>query len=198
MTTNKYFEIAKKTTIDFVENRVSISSFKKTLKKLDRVEIYKDLEKINFKGVANYISAIAELDDQSTLESQWIVEIIKLFYCYFTNNYDSIYAKDLYKFLKLGLKKENKNPIKISFNKAIESYFKKEISNECLTYIANEFLNNLFFFKKEIEEDKELLKILKTTSKLKFNKILEDLTLKEVKTKQTIDNFLKNYLNLSL
>lgn len=194
MTTNKYFKIAKKTTIDYIENKISALEFTETFKKLNEINVYKNLENNGYKNVSNFISAIQELDDQNTLDSQTIVNVIDLFYCYFINNYDYVYAKNSYKFLKIGLNKENKNPIRISFNKAIESYFKKEISHECLGYIANEFLKNLKFFKKEINKDKELFNTLTTTSKLKFNKILEDLTPQETQTKQTIDNSLKSIL----
>ena len=95
MTTNKYFEIARKTTIDFKERRINAEDFKKTFDNLDENEVYKNLEKDGYKGVSNYISAIAELDDQTTLESQWIVEIINLFYCFFIDNYDYILLKIL-------------------------------------------------------------------------------------------------------
>ena len=191
---NKYFEIAKKTTVDYIEGRTSATEFKETFQKLDEIEIYKDLERIGYTGVSNYISAVAEIDDQCTLESQWIVKIIDDFYAYFTKNYSYIYSKDFYKFLKFGLSKEDKNPVKITFDKAIESYLKKEIGSGCLAYFADEFLNSLFFFKKEIKENKKLFNILKTASKLKFDRTLEDLTPKEIKAKQTIDNCLKNYL----
>ena len=137
--TNKYFEIAKKTTIDYIEGRISALEFKEAFEKLDNIEIYKDLEKDGYIGISNYVSAVAELEDQTTLESQWIIEIINLFYCYFVDNYDYIYAKDFYKFLKFGLNKKNKNPVKLSFSKAIESYLDNKISNYCLVYIANEF-----------------------------------------------------------
>lgn len=192
--TNKYFEIAKKTTIDFKEGRISVLEFKETFEKLDKVEIYKDLDKNECKGISNYISAVAELEDQNTLESQWIVETINLFYCYFIDNYDYIYAKDFYRFLKFGLEKENKNPVKISFKNAIESYLDNKISGECLVYIANEFLNNLKFFQEEINKDKKLLNILNISLKLKFNRILEDLNPGELKIKQKIDIDLSNYL----
>jgi len=192
--TNKYFKIAKKTTIDFKERRIDAEDFKKVFNELDETEIYKDLEKSNFKGVSNYISAIAELDDQTTLESQWIIEIINLFYCFFIDNYDYIYAKDFYKFLKIGLSKENKTPVKISFKLAIQDYLDKKIGDYCLAYIASEFLNNLKFFEKEIKEDKELFNILNTATKLKPKKLLEDLMPEEQKTKQDIDNTLKDYL----
>ncbi len=194
MTTNKYFELTKKTTIDFKERRIDAEDFKKVFNELDKTEIYKDLEKSGFKGVSNYISAVAELDDQTTLESQWIVEIINLFYCFFIDDYDYIYAKDFYKFLKIGLSKENKNPIKISFKLAIKDYFDRKIGDYCLAYIASEFLNNLKFFEKEIKEDKELFNILTTASKLKPKRLLEYLTPEEQKTKQDIDNILKDYL----
>lgn len=194
MITNKYFEITKKTTIDYIEDKISALKFKETFKKLDEIKIYKDLDKSGYKGVSNYISAIAELDDQNTLESQWIVSVINDFYAYFINNYDHIYAKDFYKFLKFGLNKENKNPVELSFNKAIESYLDKKISGECLAYIANEFLINLKFFKKEISSNQRLSNILDITSKLNFNKILEDLTPKEKKLKLEINKKLRKYL----
>ena len=194
MTINKYFEIVKKTTVDFKERRLGIEDFKKTFDKLDETEIYKNLEKDGYKGVSNYISAVAELEDQTTLESQWIVEIIDLFYCYFTDNYESECAKDFYRFLKLGLSKENKTPVKISFKLAIQDYLDKKIGDYCLAYIASEFLTNLNFLKKEIKEDKELFNILTTALKLKPKKILEGLTPKEEKIKQSMDNSLKSYL----
>lgn len=192
--TNKYFEISKKTTIDYKEGRIDAEDFKKTFEKLDKTEIYENLKINGYIGMSNFISAVSELDDQSTLESQWIIEIINLFYCYFIDNYDYVYSEDFYKFLKFGLKKENKNPVKTSFNKAAESCFKKEINTECLGYIANEFLNNLSFFEKEIKEDKKLLDILKVTTKLKTNRILEDLTPIEEKKKLEIIKRLENYL----
>jgi len=192
--TNKYFKLTKKTTIDYIEGRISAAEFKETFQKLDKIDIYQDLEKNGYIGISNYISAVAEIDDQSTLESQWIVEIINLFYAYFTDNYGYIYSKYFYKFLKIGLNKENKSPVKISFKKAIESYLDKKISGECLAYIANEFLNSLSFFEKEIREDKELLDILKTATKLKINRILEDLTPKEKKLKLEINEKLRKYL----
>lgn len=192
--TNKYFEITKKTTVDYIEGRISALDFKETFEKLDNIEIYKDLEKKGYIGISNYISAVAELEDQTTLESKWIIEIINLFYCYFVDNYDYIYAKDFYKFLKFSLNKENKNPVKISFKKAIESYLDNKISGECLVYIASEFLNNLKFFKKEISNDKKLLNILSISLKLKFNRILEDLNSEELEIKRKIDIDLSNYL----
>lgn len=191
--TNKYFDIAKKTTINYIEDRISASEFKETFQKLDEIEIYQDLEKNEYKGVSNFISAVSELDDQDTLESQTIVNIIDYFYAHITNNYDYVYSKSIYKFLKIGLSKKTKNPVKISFSKAIESYFKKEISSDCLAYIANEFLNNLKFFQEEINKDKELSNLLNMALKLKFNKFLEDLTPEEIETKQTMNNVLKNY-----
>jgi hypothetical protein len=194
MTTNKYFELTKKTTIDYKERRIDTEDFKKTFEKLDETEIYKDLKKNGYLGVSNYISAIAEIDDQTTLESQWIIEIINLFYCYFIDNYDSYCAKDFYKFLKIGLNKENKNPVKISFKLAIQDYVDKKINDYCLAYIASEFLNNLKFFEKEIKENKKLFDILITASKLKPNKLLEDLTSKEIETKKAIDKKLEEYL----
>lgn len=195
MMTNKYFEIVKTTTIDYIENRINAEEFKETFQKLDEIDVYEDLERNDYKGISNYISAVAEIDDQSTLESQWIVNIINDFYAYFTDNYSYIYSKDFYRFLKSSLNKENKNPVKIGFNKAIEGYFKKEISSDCLAYIANEYLNNLKFFQEEIKEDKELFNVLTTASKLKPNKLLEDLTPEEHKVKQNVDNVLKKYLN---
>lgn len=195
MITNKYFEIAKKATVDFKERKIDIKDFKKVFDKLNETEIYKNLEKDGCKGVSNYISAVAELEDQTTLESQWIVEIIDLFYCYFTDNYESKCAKDFYKFLKLGLNKENETPVKISFKLAIRDYLDKKIGDYCLAYIAKEFLNNLKFFKKEIKEDTELFNILNTSLKLKPKKILEDLSSEQQKNKQNINNFLKDYLN---
>lgn len=194
MTTNKYFEITKKTTIDFKERRIDAENFKKVFDKLDENEIYKDLDKNGYKGIGNYISAIAELDDQTTLESQWIVEIIDLFYCYFTDNYELECAKDFYKFLKIGLNKENKNPVKISFNQAIQDYLNKKISDYCLAYIASEFLNNLKFFEKEIECDKELSNILNAALKLKPKRLLENLTLQEAQIKSAVDMALIKYL----
>lgn len=194
MIINNYFKIVKKTTIDYKERRIDTEDFKKTFEKLDETKIYKDLEKNGFLGVSNYISAIAEIDDQNTLESQWIVEIINLFYCYFIDNYDSYCAKDFYKFLKIGLNKENKNPVKISFKEAVQNYLDKKISDYCLAYIASEFLNNLKFFEKEIKENKELFDILITASKLKPNKLLEDFTSKEIETKKAIDKKLEEYL----
>ena len=191
--TNKYFEIVKTTTIDYVENRIGAEEFKETFQKLDEIEIYKDLEKNGYTGISNFISAVSELDDQSTLESQWIVEIINLFYCFFIDNYDYIYTKDFYKFLKLGLNKKNNNPVKISFKQATQDYFDKKIGDYCLAYIASEFLNNLKFFEKEIKEDKELFNVLVTASKLKPNKLLENLTPEEIKVKQNIDNGLELY-----
>jgi len=191
---NKYFEITKKTTIDYIENRISVLVFKETFEKLDKIEIYKDLERDGYKGVSNYISAIAEIDDQSTLESQWIVEVINLFYCYFIDNYESDCAKDFYKFLKIGLSKENKNPVKTSFELAIQDYLDKKISDYCLAYIASEFLNNLKFFETEIKEDRELFNILTIALKLKPKKILEDLTQEEEKTKKEINNILRSYI----
>lgn len=196
--TNKYFKIAKKTTIDYIENRIIASEFKKTFQKLDEIEIYKDLEKNGYKGVSNYISAISEIDDQNTLESQWIVEIMELFYAYFTDDYGYIYSKDLYKFLKFGLSKEDSYSIKTSFIQAIQSYLNKKISDYCLAYIANEFLNNLKFFEKEIDKDKELFKALTSASKLKPNKLLEDLIPEEIQVRQTINNSLKEYLKNNL
>lgn len=193
MMTNKYFKIVKKTTIDYIENRINVSEFKETFKKLDEIRIYKDLDKSGYKGISNFISAIQELDDQSTLESQWIVEIINLFYSYFTNNYGYVYSKYFYKFLKIGLNKNNKNPVELSFNKAIESYLNKKISGECLAYIANEFLNNLNFFKKEIYSNQKLSNILNITSKLNFNKVLEDLSPKEKRLKLKINEKLIKY-----
>jgi len=194
MMINKYFEITKKTTIDYIENRISVLVFKETFEKLDKIEIYKDLERDGYKGVSNYISAIAEIDDQSTLESQWIVEVINLFYCYFIDNYESDCAKDFYKFLKIGLSKENKNPVKTSFELAIQDYLDKKISDYCLAYIASEFLNNLKFFETEIKEDRELFNILTIALKLKPKKILEDLTQEEEKTKKEINNILRSYI----
>jgi len=191
MTTNKYFEIAKKTTIDYIENRISALVFKETFEKLDKTEIYQDLDKNGYKGIGNYISAVAEIDDQTTLESQTIVNIIDLFYCYFIDNYEYICARDFYKFLKIGLSKENKNPIKISFKQAIRDYFNNRISDYCLAYIASEFLNNLNFFEKQ---DKELFNILNTALKLKPKRLLEDLSSEETKAKQSVDNILKEYL----
>lgn len=194
MITNKYFEIAKKTTIDYIENRISCLVFKETFDKLDEIEIYKDLEISGFKGVSNYISAVAEIDDQSTLESQTIVNIIDLFYCYFTDNYELDCAKDFYKFLKIGLSKENKYPVKISFKQAIQEYLNKKISDYCLAYIASEFLNNLNFFEKEIKEDKELFNVLGIAIKLKPTKLLEDLTQEEKKAKKEINDILRSYI----
>jgi len=193
MITNKYFETAKKTTIDFKERRINTEDFKKTFDKLDENEIYRDLDKNGYKSIGNYISAVAELEDQSTLESQWIVEIIDLFYCYFIDNYELVCAKDFYKFLKIGLSKENKTPVKISFKLSIQAYLDKKISDYCLAYIAFEFLN-LKFFEKEIKENKELLNILTIASKLKPNKLLEDLNTEEIENKKTIDNKLEEYL----
>lgn len=195
MMTNKYFKITKKTTIDFKEKRISIEDFKKTFNNLDKIEIYKDLENNEYKGIANYISAVAELDDQTTLESQWIIETINLFYCYFIDDYQSDCAKDFYKFLKIGLSKENKTPVKISFKLAIQDYLDKKIDDYCLAYIAKEFLNNLKFFKKEIKKDTELFNILNTSLKLKPKKLLEDLSPEQQKNKQNINNILKDYLN---
>ncbi len=197
MTTNKYFELAKKTTIDFKERKIDAEDFKKVFNELDETEIYKDLEKSGFRGVSNYISAVAELDDQTTLESQWIIEIINLFYCFFIDNYDYIYAKDFYRFLKIGLNKENKTPIRLSFKQAIQDYFDKKISDYCLAYIASEFSNNLKFFEKEIKEDKELFNILTISLKLKPKKLLEDLTPEEIQNRETIDNSLNEYLKNS-
>lgn len=194
MITNKYFEIAKKTTIDYIENRISCLVFKETFDKLDEIEIYKDLEISGFKGVSNYISAIAEIDDQSTLESQTIVNIIDLFYCYFTDNYELDCAKDFYKFLKIGLNKKNKTPVKLSFKLAIQDYLDKKIGDYCLAYIASEFLNNLNFFEKEIKEDKELFNVLGIATKLKPTKLLEDLTQEEKKAKKEINDILRSYI----
>lgn len=193
MMTNKYFEIVKKTTVDFKERRISASEFKETFEKLDEIEVYGNLDKNGYKGIANYISYVVELDDQDTLDSQTIVNIIDLFYCFFIDNYDYIYSKDFYNFLKIGLNKENKNPVELSFNKAIESYLDKKISGECLAYIASEFLNNLKFFEKEIKGNKELFNILNTALKLNFNKILEDLTPKEKKLKIEINKKLRKF-----
>ena len=198
MTTNKYFEIARKTTIDFKERRINAEDFKKTFDNLDENEVYKNLEKDGYKGVSNYISAIAELDDQTTLESQWIVEIINLFYCFFIDNYDYIYAKNFYKFLKIGLSKKNKNPVKISFKLAIQDYLDKKIGDHCLAYISSEFLNNLKFFEKEIKEDKELFDILTTTLYFKPKKLIDDLTPEEKKSKIEIENNINGYLHKKL
>jgi len=192
--TNKYFEIAKKTTIDFKEGRIDAEDFKEIFDKLDKTEVYKDLERSGFKGVSNYISAIAELDDQTTLESQWIIEIIDLFYCFFIDNYELDCAKDFYKFLKIGLSKENKSPIKISFKLAIKDYLDKKIGDYCLAYIASEFLNNLKFFEKEIKRDEELFNMLNLSLKLKPTKLLENLTREEEKNIEGIDNVLKSYI----
>jgi len=191
---NKYFEIVKKTTIDYIEGRINASEFKTKFNELDKNTIYKDLESSGYVGVSNFISAVSELDDQTTLESQWIIEIISLFYCYFIDNYEHDCAKYFYKFLKIGLNKENKNPVKISFKKAIQNYLDKKIGDYCLAYIASEFLNNLNFFEKEIKEDKELSNVLTIALKLKPNKLLEDLTSKEIETKKAIDKKLKEYL----
>jgi len=192
--TNKYFEIAKKTTIDYIEGRISASEFNETFQKLDEIEIYKDLEKNSYIGISNYISAVAELDDQTTLESQTIVNIIYLFYAYFTNNFGYIYGADFYSYLKFGLEKENNNPVKLSFKKASNDYLNKKISSDCLGFIAKEFLNNLKYFQKEIKKDKKLFDILEITSKLSFNKFLEDLTPEEEKIKQEINKKLGQYL----
>jgi len=195
MTTNKYYEIAKKTTIDYIENRISCLVFKETFEKLDEIKIYRDLERNKHKGVSNYISAVTELDDQNILESQTIVNIINLFYCYFTDNYELVYAKDFYKFLKISLNKENETPVKTSFKLAIHDYLDKKISDYCLAFIASEFLNNLKFFETEIKTDKKLFKLLILASKFKPKKLLEDLTPKEQRIKQNINNNLKDYLN---
>lgn len=195
MTTNKYYKITKKTTIDFKERKIDTQDFKKTFEKLDKIEIYQDLENDGYKGVSNYISAIAEIDDQTTLESQWIVEIIDLFYCYFIDNYDYLCTKNFYKYLKIGLTKENKTPVKLSFKSAIQDYLDKKISDYCLAYIASEFLKNLNFFKKELQTDQELFNTLYIALKLKPKKLLEDLTPKEEKIKTSINNQLKKYLN---
>lgn len=192
--TNKYFEIAKKTTIDFKERRIDVEDFKKAFGKLDEIEIYKDLDKNGYKGIGNYISAVAELEDQSTLESQTIVNIIDLFYCFFVDNYDYICAKYFYKFLKIGLNKENKNPVKISFKLAIQDYLDKKIGSYCLAYIADEFLKNLKFFEKEIKRDEELFNMLNLSLKLKPTKLLENLTREEEKKIEGIDNVLKSYI----
>jgi hypothetical protein len=192
--TNKYFEIAKKTTIEYKEKRIDAEDFKKKFEKLDKFEVYKNLEKDDYVGISNYISEVAELDDQSTLESQTIVNIIDLFYCFFIDNYDYIYSKDFYKFLKIGLSKENKNPVRFSFKEALKNYFYKKISDYCLAYIASEFINNLKFFEKEIKEDKELFRMLTTALKLKPTKLLEDLTPEEQRNKNNIDNILREYI----
>lgn len=194
MINNKYFEIAKKTTIDFKERQISVEDFKRVFDKLDEIEIYKGLERDGYKGVSNYISAIAEIDDQSTLESQWIIEVINLFYCYFTDNYELDCAKYFYKFLKIGLNKENKAPVKISFKLAIKDYLNKKISDYCLAYIASEFLNNLKFFETEIKCDEELFSTLNVALKLKPTKFLEDLTFEEEKSKEEINNVLRSYV----
>ena len=191
---NKYFEIAKKTTVDFKEKRIDIEDFKKIFDKLDETEIYKDLENDGYKGISNYISAVAELDDQTTLESQWIVEIIDLFYCYFIDGYEFECAKDFYRFLKIGLNRENKTPVKISFKLAIQDYLDKKIGDYCLVYIASEFLNNLKFFEKEIKHDEELFNMLNLSLKLKPTKLLEKLTYDEEKKIEEIDNVLKSYI----
>lgn len=194
MTSNKYFEIVKKTTIDFKERRIDAEDFKKTFDKLDEIEIYGNLDKNGYKGIANYISYVIELDDQNTLESQTIVNIIDLFYCYFIDNYDYVCSKDFYKFLKIGLSKENKTPIQTSFKQAVQDYLDKKISDYCLAYIASEFLNNLNFFGKEIKEDKELFNVLTISLKLKPNKLLEDLNVEEIGNKKDIDKKLEEYL----
>ena len=194
MMTNKYFEIIKKTTIDFKEGRIDVEDFKKTFEKLDEIEIHENLRQNGYTGIANYIGAVAELEDQTTLESQWIVEIINLFYCYFTDNYESDCAKGFYKFFKIGLSKENKYPVKISFKQAIQEYLNKKISDYCLAYIASEFLNNLNFFEKEIKEDKELFNVLGIATKLKPTKLLEDLTQEEKKAKKEINDILRSYI----
>ena len=191
--TNKYFEIAKKATVDYIENRISALEFQEIFEKLNETEIYKNLEKDGKKGVSNYISTVVELDDLSTLESQWIVEVIDLFYAYFTDNYDYVYSEDFYKFLKISLNKENNTPVRTSFKQAVQSYLDEKISGGCLAYIAGEFLNNLKFFRKEINEDKQLLDILSVSLKLKFNKILEDLTSEEIQIKKDVDDILKKY-----
>lgn len=194
MMTNKYFEITKKATVDYIENRISVLEFKETFEKLDEIEIYKDLERDGYKGVSNYISAIAEIDDQSTLESQWIVEVINLFYCYFTDNYELDCAKYFYNFLKVGLSKENKNPVEVSFKLAIQDYLDKKISDYCLAYIASEFLNNLKFFETEIKLDGELFNTLNVALKLKPTKLLENLTQEEERNKEEINDILKSYI----
>lgn len=190
---NKHFETVKKTTVDYVENRISSLVFKQTFRDLDNAEVYDDLEKDGYGYIGNYISAVLEIDDQDTLESQWIVGIINLFYCFFIDDYESECAKYFYKFLRIGLSQENKNPVKLSFKSAIQDYLDKKISDYCLAYIASEFLNKLNFFKKEIDKDEELFNILNITLELKPKKLLKDLTQTEIKKKEDIDRRLMEY-----
>lgn len=191
---NKYLDTIKKSVIDYTEKKISSSHFIEVFSGLNEKEIYKSLEKDGYLGLSNFVSAIQELDDQSTLDSQWIVKIIDNFYAYFTNNLSYIYGDTFYMYLKFGLKKENNNPIELSFKEASKDYLNKKISGDCLGFIAKEFLNNLKYFQKEISSNPKLSGILNTTSKLNFNKILEDLTPKEKKLKLEINEKLKKYL----
>ena len=191
---NKYFKIIKKTVTDYIEKRIIISDFNKVFCKLDDEKVYKSLEKNGYLGLSNFVSAVQELNDQNILESQWIISSINDFYAYFTNNFGYIYGADFYSYLKFGLEKENNNPVKLSFKKASNDYLNKKISSDCLGFIAKEFLNNLKYFQKEIKKDKKLFDILEITSKLSFNKFLEDLTPEEEKIKQEINKKLGQYL----
>lgn len=188
---NKYLKTIKKTVIDFIEKRISSSDFLKTFNELDNNEVYESLENDGYQGLSNFVSAIQELDYINNPDTQWIVKTIDDFYAYFTNNYDYIYSKDFYKFLKFGLNKERNNPVELSFNIAVKEYLDKKITNDCLAFIANEFLNNLKYFQEEIKSNQKLRNNLNTAIRLKFNRILEDLTPEEKKLKQEIDKELK-------
>lgn len=191
---NKYVDLIKKNVVDYIEKKISLTSLIESFRDLDNIETYKNLEQDGHQGLSNFVSAIQELNYQNNQDAPWIIKTIDDFYAFFTNDFSYVYGGSFYKYLKFGLEKQNKNPVEISFNKAIQSYIDNKISNDCLAFIANEFLNDLKYFEKEINSNQKLHNILITASKLSFNRILEDLTPEEEKLKLEINEILKKYL----
>lgn len=188
---NKYADTVKKIIVDYVEKKISLTNLIESFEDLNNNEVYTNLEQNDYKGLSNFVSAIQELSYPNNQDAQWIIETIDDFYAYFTDNYAYIYGRNFYKYLKFGLEKETNNPVELSFNMAVKDYLYKKISNDCLAFIAGEFLNNLKYFQKEISLNQKLKNNLNTALKLGFNRILEDLTPEEKEIKQEIDKELK-------
>ena len=191
---NKYVDIIKKNVVDYIENKIHLTDLIESFRSLNNEGAYESLEQNGYKGLSNFVSAIQELNYQNNQDAEWIIKTIDDFYALFINDFSYIYGRSFYKYLRFGLEKEISNPVEVSFDSAVKDYLNNKISNDCLGFIASEFLNNLKYFQEEINLNQELKDNLNTTLKLKFNRILEDLTPEESKLKQEIDKKLNLFL----